>query len=158
MYKYITQKLFCEESPNRKCFVLEYDNSNETQSYDNYQIQKESKICSSSTFGGLDCVTYDFTIDDVKIIVFSSNIGMIALNLHFLCDKPDYRVIANSIYFMKKISNTSFENIDRPKSNTSWLSLAKSLLYTTNFINDEPIPKFCFYSEEKFAEQIFLFQ
>lgn len=156
MYKYVTQKLFCKDSKYRKCFILEYSrNSLQVDGYSLY-TDKEISICPSSSLGGLNCASCNFIIDSIKLIAFSSNICMLAFNLHFLCKSVDYKIVSNSLYFLKKISDGKFRNTSEESSTVSWITLSKALLQPLlSFGNHSINFDLNYYSEEKYARANF---
>ena len=156
LYKYITQKLFCENHRKQKCFVVEYASHSATVADTEIFLTEESCILPSSSLGGLNCPSYNFIIDSTRIIAFSSNIGMVAFNLHFLCEDADCMTVANSLYFLKKISEVKFKNCVSESRGVSWISLAKSILSANSKrVNRSTLLDFSYYSEERFSRANF---
>lgn len=157
LYKYITQKLFDGQEKDKKCYILDFlEKQDEASEFTYSMIGKETRILPISTLGGQDCETYSFVIDKIRLILFASRIGIMAFNLHFLCNNPELSIISNSLYSMKKTSDSIFVNVEHSGGSISWLSLAESLFKTLSLKCKKHIElDFNFYSEKKYARANF---
>lgn len=157
LYKYVTRKLFSKTQRDRKCYILKYKGRRNIKNGDQeFDINGEKVICPSNTLGGLGCETYHFVIDEIKLILFSSNICMVAFRIHFLCNTPEYEKISNSLYFIKKTFDTRFRSLNSNTNGITWLTLAKAILDASHtYKNNDLIFDFNYYSEEKYSRANF---